>query len=114
MPSYQEAALNGDPLGVVQQALLLISFWAIATTWTDAIRTFTVAILDPGSLQVSVAAEVASACLTTFIAVCITAAAYSFKAIQKYRKIFLPNKVDKKINKQVSSKWRSAPSSLRP
>ena len=71
--SYQEAALEGDATGVLREAVLHASLWAIGSSWAVAIREgVTSAFPDAGD---AVVAELLAAALTTAIALGATFAA---------------------------------------
>ena len=67
MTSYQEAAQRRDPIGVLRQAVLFASLWAIGSSWAVAIHEIVTTIVpdDNGSV---VLAELGAATVTTLIA----------------------------------------------
>ena len=66
MASYQAAALEGDATGVLREAVLHASLWAIGSSWALAIReAVTASFPDTGD---AVVAELLAAAVTTAFA----------------------------------------------
>lgn len=70
--TYQEAAEVGDTLGVLRQAALFASLWAIGSSWSTAIREMVVALLPERDEQEVVVAELTAATITTLFALGLT------------------------------------------
>lgn len=68
--SFQERALQGDPLGAFRYAAVAGSLWAIGSSWSTAIRQIALRIFPTDTVDV-VLAEVISALLTTAIGVAV-------------------------------------------
>lgn len=74
MTSYQEAAQRRDPVGLLRQAVLFASLWAIGSSWSIAIREIVTTIVPEADSNDGdvVLAELGAASVTTLIAILAT------------------------------------------
>ena len=69
--TYAESARNGQPIAATQHAILTGSLWAIAISWSTAIRSVVIELIPENTRDV-VLGELLAAAITTAFAVGIS------------------------------------------
>jgi hypothetical protein len=80
MSTFADAALQGNPLGVLRMALVNGALWACGIAWSNAIRGVTTALLPADTMDVVLAELLAAVITTVFgVGVALVAAARCFR-----------------------------------
>jgi len=66
MSTFTQSAKRGDVIGILRQAIITGSLWAIALSWSGTIREVTSSIITGGGTQNIIAELVASLITTAF------------------------------------------------